>query len=249
MVVLSTGTAASPGQTNPSHQAFQPGIDAGTQSSVPADWLAANAGSPPNAPGCPTPSGGGTAHDPVMLNLRIRVPTNARSLSFAANFFAADYPEYVCSSFTDFFVALLDSRFTGGPANPADKNIAIYSAPGVGIYPVGVNLAYGDTGLFTQCVNGNVGCSGTSGVMTTCTGTSGIGGTSLDVPAPFVCDANSLAGGATGWLVVRGNVTPGEIIDLRLAVWDTGDHFSDSLVLLDDFRWSTRSVTAGTSLN
>jgi len=39
-------------------------------------------------------------------------------------------------------------------------------------------------------------------------------------------------------------VKPGEVIELRLAIWDTGDHGYDSLVLLDDFEWKTTAAKA-----
>ena len=57
-----------------------------------------------------------------MLTLKIRAPTNARSFSVRTQFFSAEYPEWVCSEFNDFFVALTDSAAD----NPADGNIAIY---------------------------------------------------------------------------------------------------------------------------
>jgi hypothetical protein len=250
MVLLSTGAAAAVGQTNPSFVAFQPGFDTGTSSAVPTDWVTLNGGTIPAAPGCPSPSGGTTAHNPVMLTLRIRVPGNARSFSVAANFFSSDYPENVCSSFNDVFVALLDSGFAGAPANPADKNLAVYKAPSASVYPLGVNLAYGNTGLFTQCVNGMTGCtSGIPGTTTTCTSTSGLTGTGMDTADAGMCNATSLVGGGTDWLVMRGNVVPGETINLRLALWDTSDGIYDSLVILDNFRWSSDVVTPGTTRN
>ena len=186
-----------------------------------------------------------------MLKLRIRVPGNARSFSVAANFLSADFPESVCGTTNDTFVALLDSTYAGAPANPADKNLAMYTAPGVGIYPVGVNLAHGDTGLFTQCVNGNTGCSfGTAGSISTCTGTSGLSGTGMDAADAGICNnASGLVGGGTDWLVLRGNVVPGEIIVLRFAIWDTGDGLFDSHVILDNFRWSHSVTTPGTTRN
>ena len=33
------------------------------------------------------------------------------------------------------------------------------------VYPVGVNLAHGDTGLFTVCTNGTTGCATSSGAV------------------------------------------------------------------------------------
>jgi hypothetical protein len=68
-------------------------------------------------------------------------------------------------------------------------------------------------------------------------------------PHPGWCGASNLAGGGTSWLIVRGNVQPGEIIDLRLAVWDTSDDLYDSVLLLDDFRWSTDVAEPGTTQN
>jgi hypothetical protein len=45
-------------------------------------------------------------------------------------------------------------------------------------------------------------------------------------------------GGATGWLATQAPVVPGEVIELSFAIWDTGDHAYDSLVLIDGFDWS-----------
>lgn len=247
MAVLSTGAAAAPGDTNPPHVAVVPGLDNGTSSPAPSDWLAANGGVLPHAPGC-EPLLASDPFDPVMLTLRIRTPGNARSFSFDADFFAADYPEWVCGGVNDVFVALLDSSYAGTPANPADKNLAVYAAPNNDRYPLGVNLARDATGLFTQCMNGTMGCeSGIAQQMASCTSTAGLIGTGLDVPESFECDIDSLRGGGTDWLTVRGNVIPGEIITLRLAIWDTADPAYDSLILLDDFRWSGAHVTPGVS--
>lgn len=251
MIVLSTGAAAAPGQANPSHTAFQPGLNTSTSSAAPADWLAANGGVFPVAPGCPSASGI-TAYNPVMLTLRVRVPSYAHSVRLSAKFFAADFPEYVCSPFSDLFVALLDSSYNGTPANPADKNLATYLSPNSARYPVGANLASDETGFFTDCVNGATDCSdgSSSGNITTCTNTSGLSGTGFDSILSGQCPPNSTGplGGGTGWMSIRGNVVPDEIITLRFAIWDTADVFSDSLVLLDNFVWSAETVTPGTTL-
>jgi hypothetical protein len=113
-------------------------------------------------------------------------------------------------------------------------------------FPVGVNLAHGNTGLFTQCINGGTGCSGVSGSINTCVSTSHLIGTGFDDVANSCGTSGQLTGGGTGWLVTAGNVVPGEIITLRIAIWDTTDHILDSLVIIDGFAWSTDPVNPGT---
>ena len=261
IAVLSTGAAAAksaPNNTSPAYAAFQGGQDLAKSSPMPADWLTANANNLPNAPGCPDPQGGTTAHDPIMLKIRVRVPTNAKSFAVSTSFYSSEYPEWVCSPFNDFFVALLDSQFVPGAgqvANPTDKNLAFYKT-GNKVYPVGVNLAFGSTGLFTQCQTSSTGCGG--GAIpgnNTCMSTAQLAGTGFDDPNlpsqfpadPAYCDAGAkFAGGATGWLTTNGNVKPGETIELRFATWDTGDGWYDSLVLLDNWVWSVDASTPGT---
>ncbi len=250
MMLLSTGAAAGKGDTSPAYEPFQdtPSINGNnTTSAFPADFLAANNNKLPNAPNCPAPNGN-SAMDPVMLTLTIRVPTNAKSFHLDTNFFSSEFPEYTCSPYNDFFVVLLDSMYQGSPANPTDKNLAFYSPMGSTMkYPVGVNLASGNTGLFTQCVNGKIGCAQLgNGMISTCTSTTDLAGTGFDTADPGTCDSNSLEGGGTGWLQTTGNVVPGEIIKLRIAIWDTSDHVLDSLALIDNFQWSVDLSQPGT---
>ena len=251
MAVLSTGAAAGKGDANPAYEPFQdtPSTNGNNKASAfPADFLAANGNKLPNAPGCPQPSGN-QAMDPVMLTLTIRVPTNAKSFKLDTNFFSSEFPEFTCSQYNDFFVVLLDSTYQGTSPNPTDKNLAFYSpANSTMKYPVGVNLASGNTGLFTQCVNGKTGCVpfGTAGTISTCTSTADLAGTGFDNADSGTCDTNSLEGGGTGWLQTSGNVVPGEIIKLRIAIWDTSDHVLDSLALVDAFTWSVDLSQPGT---
>ncbi len=258
MAVFSTGNAADANDANPPYAAFQVGADKGTTSGFPADWVAANGGNLPSAPGCPDVLGN-DAFDSVMLTLTIKAPSNARSFSLNADFFSAEYPEWVCSPYNDFLVILLDSAYAGDPPNPADKNLATYTAPNSSVYPVGVNLAFGDTGLFRQCKNGPTGCTTESnpGNQTTCTGIGELTGTGFDVanppsPSPLIsgwCGSSNFAGGGTGWLETRGNVAGGETITLRIAIWDTSDPIYDSLVLVDNFQWSVDAAEPGTVID
>ena len=249
--MLSTGAAAGKGDTNPSYQDFQDVQEPGnnTESVFPQDWFNANNKKLPNAPGCPGPQGN-RAEDPVMLTLTIRVPTNAQSFKLDTNFFSSEFPEFTCSAFNDFFVVLLDSSYAGTPANPTDKNLAFYQPMGSQQkFPVGVNLAFGNTGLFTQCMNGVTGCAPLSGAVrgniTTCTGRDQLANTGFD-ETNGGCSGSNLEGGGTGWLTTSGNVKPGEIIKLRIAIWDTSDHVLDSLALIDNFTWSVDAAQPGT---
>ncbi|MBP9202443.1 MAG: hypothetical protein KBG28_00575 [Kofleriaceae bacterium] len=255
LAVFSTGRAAAPGDVAPTFvpmlstgHCYGPGLGCPVPDGgfgVPADFLAAHAGTLPNAPGCPPPRDD-KARDGSMLELVVRVPTNARSLALDANFFTTEYPPWTCSPYNDMFVALLDSTYAGPSPNPPDKNIAQYFDPAGQAYPLGVNLVHGDTGVFRQCQNGLIGCWDEQPEMVTrCEGTDGLVGTGYDLHYEDTCFPGSLAGGATDWLAIRGNVVGGEVITLRLAIWDTADTLNDSLVLLDHFRWSTEASAPG----
>jgi hypothetical protein len=258
LAILSSGGAGAKTDINPGYHDWDgTGIggyqhvgtcpaSSGQCSPFPADFYAANGGTLPSAPGCDAPSGN-FANDPEMLTLRVRVPTNAKSFRLSTNFYSAEFPEWTCTQFNDFFVVLLDSTYAGDPANPVDKNLAFFQPTGTTIkVPVGVNLGHGNTGLFTQCVNGMTGCSGVPDTISTCVSTSLLTGTGFDDPDSGNCDANSVVGGASGWLVTQGNVVGGEVITLRVAIWDTGDHILDSAALIDGLQWSTEVANPGT---
>ncbi|MCY1054282.1 choice-of-anchor L domain-containing protein [Nannocystis sp. SCPEA4] len=248
LAILSTGHAADQNDTNPNYSGFQPGTINGVVSNAPADWLAANGGNFPNAPGCPG-AAGNQARDSAMLKLRIRVPTNAKSFNVQMYFYSAEWPEYVCTAFNDLFVTLVNSSAAG---NPNDKNIAIYNAPNNQKYPVGVNIAIAAPGLFTQCVNGLIGCYGNNAInYGNCAGTGGLAGTGFQLNDDFdYCEnGKRQKGGATGWLKMAGNVTGGEVMEIRFAIWDTADGQFDSLVLLDDWVWSVQASQPGVQPN
>jgi hypothetical protein len=62
-------------------------------------------------------------NDMSELSLRLQVPTNVNSLSFDFNFMSAEFPEFVCTSFDDTFLALLESQsFTGNISFDSMKN-------------------------------------------------------------------------------------------------------------------------------
>jgi hypothetical protein len=94
------------------------------------DWVAPQSGTqfensrnhpdpgPPTM--CNDDFGNETFEDPATVNdysevkLLLDVPTNAKSFSFDFNFMSAEYPEFVCTTFDDTFIAYLESdAFTG----------------------------------------------------------------------------------------------------------------------------------------
>jgi len=261
LAILSTGH-----WKNPTQNAACATLDAGdmkTSSKVPEDWI----NRLPNCMIPKAPSCGGVApqdgltntcagkqipsvQDPVMLTLKLKVPTNARAFEFQLFFMSIEYPTTVCSSdnYNDFFIALLDSKyneeFPGSEfQNPWDKNLAKDEFGN----PVGVDLA--PAGLFKAC---HPQC----GMLTNNTNRWGfcendflLAGTGFEAKSTLgVCSGH----GGTGWLTTVGNVVPGEEITLRLAIWEQGtvqygpDHSWDSTVVLDGFRWLPEPEKPGT---
>lgn len=214
LAALSTGAARTPGQSgyiNPSGQFAS--YNAGTVSNYPS-------GFPKNASGCP--SFGTLAFDSVALELKIRVPTNAKSFSYNFNFFSTEYPEWVCTAYNDHFVALLTNS-TATPVNPPenDDNVSFDSNGD----PVSVNIAF-----FVE-----PGCKTCSSNV--------LAGTGFDGQC-----WNQSCGGATDWLYTTAPVVGGEEVTLRFVTWDQGDQFWDSTVLLDNFKWSAEETTYKTSV-
>jgi hypothetical protein len=225
LLVLSTGLAAP--NTNPMAPASW---DYGVSSTLPFQY-----GGTLQSPACTTQVLS-TPHDPVMLTLTLRVPSNAHGFSFKANYFTGDYADSICSSYVDQFVALVQPA---GLLNPLGGNVAV-----VGTAPnqqnLSADLAATNTGYLTQCAAPANTCSVS---YTGCTGTTGLVGTGFDLAGSGTC--NVLRGAATGWLTVNGATTPGSQITLRLAIWDSGDGVVDSTVLLDGFQWLATTPTPG----
>ena len=190
-----------------------------TESSAPEDWYLFHDSTPIHRiAGFLLKNRENPVRDSVMLELVVRAPNNAAAFSIDINFHSAEFPEYVCKGFNDFFVMLLDSTFTSTDMNlqnPADKNLAMDENKN----SVGINLA--KSGLFKVCKNKVFPPTNFPG----CLDDTELQGTGFE------------GHGATGWLVSRGNIVPGEEFKIRMAIWDTGDHIYDSLVVLDNFKW------------
>lgn len=242
---LSTGTARD--ETDPGHRYPQNGpnstvqqgnFDAGTMVPIPADYLAANGGKLPSPASCPPCTGANCtkAFDSVNFKLRIRVPTNAKSFSYRLKSYTAEYPEYTCKEFNDFFIARLKTGWTPDPNGdpndpknqplPVDRNIAFDAFKN----PISVNNAFYDVCFPYLGAPPDACSSGTIELYGT-----GMGGWNGDLKD----------GGGTVWLTNEANVVPGETIDIEFIIFDAGDHNVDSIVLLDYFRWGLQPTAAG----
>jgi Stigma-specific protein, Stig1 len=266
IVVLSSGIAADGVQTNPGPNGGAPSGGNVSTSHTPtssedittctsalciSDWFTSanpplkNANELPVAPACGSGTDGEPhlARDSVMLYLRLRVPTNARAFSFNTYFFSAEYPEYVCSNYNDQFIALIDTP-SGTPQpipNPVDKNLMTYN-DSTSLWPIGINIASG-TSLFSICETEttNPGCWDTDVAASSCAlGAAQLANTGFDA------NTTCTIGGGTYWLTTSGNAIPGEILELRIVIWDVGDTAFDSLALIDGFRWLSNATVPGT---
>jgi hypothetical protein len=219
MVLLSTGLAAAPGQPYADANTPQPGT------SFSAVGTALPPGFPQTRAGCPLPSA--LAYDAVSIKLTLRVPTNAGGLSFNHAFFSAEYPEDVCTARNDTFAVLVDGA---APGIPADKNVLFdFSAPPT---PGSVNTSFVD-----RCVPSPTGCSGTVTGSNFCAGgTADLVNTGFGT-ADMQCGAATSVGASTGWLTTEAPVVGGETLVLQFVLWDSSDPLTDSMVLLDNFRW------------
>lgn len=203
MLALSSGTARGP--MDPGYKDVG-GYSKNYTSGTPPGY-------PKESPACAgTGLGFATgAHDGAALQLKIRVPSNAKSFTYQQNFFTYEFPNFICSDYNDFFVVMMDPK----PAGLPDGNIA-FDQDG---NPISVNNS-----LLQVCQSQTAG-----GKMFNCPlGPSTLMGTGFESHA------------GTGWLTTTAPVDAvrGKEITLTWAIWDQGDGILDSSALIDDFQWS-----------
>lgn len=90
-------------------------------------------GFPQDVPACP---GATTINDDIALQVTLRAPTNATGFSYNFDFYSFEYPEWVCTSYNDQYIALVEPE----PAGSIDGNISFDSLGN----PVSVNIAFFD---------------------------------------------------------------------------------------------------------
>jgi hypothetical protein len=218
MLVLSSGVARAPGQ---------PGFVSPNMADMKTSG-GAPPGYPKESPACPGVKTG-PCNDPAALELQIRVPTNAKSFRFNFNFYTYEFPIYICSTYNDFFVTMMDPK----PSALPDGNISFDQDKN----PVSVNNS-----LLQVCP----GPKTVKGKLFKCPlGTALLAKTGFDELAELGPHA------ATGWLQTLAPLPvpaqPGLVITLRFAIWDSGDHILDSTVLVDNFQWLLEPASGSTT--
>ena len=194
-----------------------------------------------SAPRCAAPSSAPAAEDMSELKITLKVPQNAKGVSFQFNFFSAEYPEWVCTEYNDRFIAILESSALDTSKLPQGSCVPNSNPPAC-------NVSFDDKGAVVSINNG---------FFDVCDSASG---TSGGQPWSNVCTkpkselvktgfeladlAGRTVGGATGWLTTKAPVKPGETITLRFIILDEGDAYLDSSVLLDNFKWEFVAVPA-----
>jgi len=155
LVALSTGVAGD--AEDPGFVPTSPGTNMGTTAPHP---------DPQAAIGCSS-ADGPTVNDYSEISMQLQVPANAQAFSFDFNFMSAEFPEFVCTSFDDTFVAYLESQaYTGNVSfdsmgNRVSINVGFFNVCQVGLDP----SCTGDAPLIGTGYEGSVG--GGTGWLTT----------------------------------------------------------------------------------
>jgi hypothetical protein len=221
MLGLSSGTARGP--NDPGYQDVG-GFNKGYTGNHPM-------GFPKESPACPGTTTG-EPHDPTGVEVTVRAPSNAHGFSFDFDFFTYEWPDYICSPYNDFFVAILSPM----PMGQLDGNISFDSMGN----PVSVNNAFVEVcGCFGNPPNP---CSAGGKTFTCALGDTDLIGTGFGFDSSDGQDH-----GSTGWLQTTAPVEPGKEITLRWAVYDSGDGAFDTTTLIDNWKWlATPGITVGT---
>ncbi len=218
MFAVSSGTARQP--NDPDYQDVG-GFSKGYQMNHPQ-------GFPKESPSCPNVTTG-TPHDGTAVEVSIRVPSNAHGFVFNFNFYTYEWPGYVCSTFNDFFVAILDPI----PMGQMDGNISFDQLNN----PVSVNNAFLEV---CGCANGPP-CTAGQKTFTCALGNQELVGTGFGI------DSGYADHGATSWLQTSAPADPNSVIKIRWATYDSGDGVLDSTTLIDNWKWiATPGTKVGT---
>jgi hypothetical protein len=209
MLAVSSGSARQP--NDPGYQNVS-GFSKGYSCTHPQ-------GFPKESPSCGV-AVTGSCYDSTGLEVLVRAPSNAHGFKFAFNFFTFEWPGYVCSTFNDFFTAILMPF----PAGQTDGNIT-YDNFG---NPVSVNNAFVEV---CGCAGGPP-CQAGGKTFDCSLGNGGLVGTGFGADLAFGQDH-----GSTSWLATQAPIEPGSVFTIRMVAYDSGDGVLDSTSLIDNFEW------------
>ena len=168
----------------------------------------------------------GTPNDGIALDMKLRVPTNAKSFKIRFKFFTCEFPVYVCDVYNDVFAVLmspspLDKGDPMADSNNASANIAFETSDKGTKNVIGVN----NTNFLTACKKG------AKPQYKKCEDESGLAGSGFETHA------------ASAWLETQVPIPDfpqgaDRVISLRFAIWDSRDQALDSSAVVDGFEWS-----------
>jgi len=220
LLALSSGSARNPGDPD-FHDPAGDNKDSNPQGAPP--------GYPKESPSCPGVTTG-DPYDSAGLSLKIKTPTDAKSFTFDFAFFTYEYPDFICSEYNDFFVAMLTPKLSTQP----DGNIS-FDAQG---NTISVNAG------FLQACNP---CTISTKHFACQMGYSEIQGTGFESNQAGINCPGIGGSASTDWLVTTAPVeSPGSEITLLFAIWDSGDGVLDSTVLIDNFKFDLKAGQVGT---
>jgi hypothetical protein len=226
LLALSSGVARAPGQA---------GATRDCSDELPTASTGLPAGFEGKSSSCDITEQISSVVDAVALELRLRVPSNADAVSFDSAFFTDEYPDFICSTFNDFFqVVVMPKR----PGAGNEGNI-VFDQDG--------NSVSVNNSLLRVCSPGEHG-----GKNFTCPlGPASLAGTGIDNCAGTVLLPGGIFGGngndraaygaSTGWLNTAFAVQPGEVVTMRFTIWDSGDSSLDSVSIIDHMRFHLRT--------
>ncbi|MFO7567465.1 MAG: choice-of-anchor L domain-containing protein [Enhygromyxa sp.] len=152
--------------------------------------------------------GEGRANDLLWFRFDLAVPEEANGYKFDFAFFSAEFPEWVDTQYNDIFLVWSTSETYTG-------NVTFINGQPLTVTALEDSVLY--EGNDPQLAG---------------TGVDGVGG------GPMGQGMMEPVGGATGWFTATGSAAPGETFTLAWALFDMGDSFYDTTVVLDAFRWS-----------
>jgi hypothetical protein len=216
LFALSSGIARAPGQSGASKNSCSSSKSFSGSTSYPPGF--------PKEGDC---GKGGNPNDGIALDMKIRVPTNAKSFKIRFKFFSCEYPDYTCSVYNDVFAILmapspLESGDPMADKNNTSANVAFEATDAGKKNVIGVN----NTSFLTACKKDSQ-----APEYKNCGDDSGLKGSGFEGHA------------ASAWLETQVPIptfAPGadRVISLRFAIWDSTDSILDSSAVVDGFEWS-----------